>query len=94
MPLSTVPTSTTTPQVVMATCPLANCAPGSQATVVGLGCSPDEGCRLRALGLYEGSQVCVVEARHCMLVDVRGTRLALGNDLTAGITVQLERRSA
>lgn len=88
----TAPHSST--QVVMATCALANCAPGSQATVVGLGCSPDEGCRLRALGLYEGSQVCVVEARHCMLVDVRGTRLALGNDLTTGITVQLERRSA
>ncbi len=91
---STKTAPNTAHQVVMATCPLANCAPGSQATVVGLGCSPDEGCRLRALGLYEGSQVCVVEARHCMLVDVRGTRLALGNDLTAGITVQLERRSA
>ncbi len=90
----TMPTPSAAQQVVIATCPLANCAPGSQATVVGLGCSLDEGCRLRALGLYEGSQVCVVEARHCMLVDVRGTRLALGNDLTAGITVQLERRSA
>jgi Fe2+ transport system protein FeoA len=55
---------------------------------VDIACSPDEGCRLRALGLYEGSSICVVESRHCMLLDVSGTRLALGNALTSGITVQ------
>jgi len=73
------------------TCALASCVPGSRATVVNIACAPDEGCRLRALGLYEGSCLHVVDSRHCMLVDVRGTRLALGNALTSGITVQLER---
>jgi Fe2+ transport system protein FeoA len=73
------------------TCALAACTPGSRATVVDIACSADEGCRLRALGLYEGSKVCVVDSRHCMVLDVRGTRLALGKALTTGITVQPER---
>lgn len=75
----------------MRTCALASCLPGSRATVVEMACSADEGCRLRALGLYEGSSVCVIDSRHCMVLDVRGTRLALGNALTAGITVQPDR---
>jgi Fe2+ transport system protein FeoA len=56
--------------------------------VVDIGCAPDEACRLRALGLCEGTDVSVIDARHAMLLDVRGTRLALGSALTAGITVQ------
>lgn len=70
------------------TCALAACGAGSRATVVDIGCAPDEACRLRALGLCEGTDVSVIDARHAMLVDVRGTRLALGSALTAGITVQ------
>ncbi|MEP7381346.1 MAG: FeoA family protein [Gemmatimonadota bacterium] len=73
------------------TCALAACLPGSRATVVDIVCSADEGCRLRALGLYEGSRVCVIDSRHCMVLDVRGTRLALGQALTTGITVQPDR---
>lgn len=73
------------------TCALASCLPGSRATVVDIACSADEGCRLRALGLYEGSRVCVIDSRNCMVVDVRGTRLALGQALTTGITVQPDR---
>jgi Fe2+ transport system protein FeoA len=38
--------------------------------------------------LCEGTDVSVIDARHAMLLDVRGTRLALGSALTAGITVQ------
>ncbi|MBK6487294.1 MAG: ferrous iron transport protein A [Gemmatimonadetes bacterium] len=72
-------------------CALAQCLPGSRATVVDIACSADEGCRLRALGLYEGSRVCVIDSRHCMVLDVRGTRLALGQALTSGITVQPDR---
>jgi Fe2+ transport system protein FeoA len=56
--------------------------------VVDIGCASDEACRLRALGLCEGTDVSVIDARHAMLLDVRGTRLALGSALTAGITVQ------
>lgn len=70
------------------TCLLAACAAGSRATVVDIGCATDEACRLRALGLCEGTDVSVIDARHAMLLDVRGTRLALGSALTAGITVQ------
>ena len=70
------------------TCALASCRPGSRATVVDIGCATDEACRLRALGLCEGTDVSVIDARHAMLLDVRGTRLALGSALTAGITVQ------
>lgn len=70
------------------TCALASCLPGSRATVVDIGCGSDEACRLRALGLCEGTDVSVIDTRHAMLLDVRGTRLALGSALTAGITVQ------
>jgi Fe2+ transport system protein FeoA len=55
---------------------------------VDVACGPDEACRLRALGVCEGASVNVIDVRHCMLLEVRGTRLALGDALTAGITVQ------
>lgn len=72
-------------------CTLSQCRPGSRATVLGLdACGSDEACRLRALGLCEGTSVSVIDARHAMVLDVRGTRLALGSALTAGITVQLQ----
>ena len=70
------------------TCLLAACSAGARATVVEMRCGENEACRLRALGLCEGASVNVVDTRHAMLVDVRGTRLALGRALTAGITVQ------
>lgn len=76
------------PATLPAACPLAACAPGARATVLALCCGHAEACRLRALGFSEGTQVDVVDARHAMLLDVRGTRLALGRALTAGITVQ------
>jgi len=52
-----------------------------------MACGEVEACRLRALGLCEGASVSVVDRRHCMLLEVRGARLALGAALTAGITV-------
>jgi Fe2+ transport system protein FeoA len=70
------------------TCALAACAAGSRATIVDIACSADEACRLRALGVCEGTSVNVIDARHAMLLEVRGTRLALGSAITAGITVQ------
>lgn len=78
-----------TQPVSQRTCALASCRPGSRATVVDIGCATDEACRLRALGLCEGTDVSVIASRHAMLLDVRGTRLALSSALTAGITVQL-----
>ena len=69
-------------------CLLASCATGARATVLELRCSDADACRLRALGLCEGASVSVVDARHSMLLEVRGTRLAVGKAITAGITVQ------
>ncbi|QJR36155.1 FeoA family protein [Gemmatimonas groenlandica] len=70
------------------TCALNACAAGTRVTVVDIECSGDEACRLRALGFCEGTSVNVIDARDAMLLEVRGTRLALGSALTAGITVQ------
>lgn len=66
---------------------LAQCERGSRATVLSMGCGEAEACRLRSLGLCEGASVSVVSSRHCMLLEVRGSRLALGSAITAGITV-------
>ncbi len=71
-----------------ATCALRACAKGTRVTVVDLECSGDEACRLRALGFCEGTSISVIDDRDAMVLDVRGTRLALGSALTAGITVQ------
>ncbi|MCU0626610.1 MAG: ferrous iron transport protein A [Gemmatimonadaceae bacterium] len=68
-------------------CRLGDCASGQTATVVELRCGESEACRLRALGLVEGSTVNIVDQRHCMLLDVRGARLALSHAITNGITV-------
>ncbi len=70
-------------------CLLSECRSGSRATVVGLeGCHLDDACRLRALGICEGSTLGVVAARHAMILDVRGTRLALGRSLATAVMVQ------
>jgi Fe2+ transport system protein FeoA len=74
--------------VELRACCLAACRAGSRATVVDLACDDVDACRLRALGLNEGTIVSVVDARHGTLLDVRGTRLALGAALTERITVQ------
>ena len=79
--------TTASAAVVAGSCPLAACASGARATVLAMGCGDAEACRLRALGLCEGASVSVVEKRHCMLLEVRGARLALGASITAGITV-------
>ena len=72
-----------------ASCSLAACAAGARATVLEVRCGEAEACRLRALGLCEGASVSVVGSpRHCMLLDVRGSRLAVGTALSAAITVR------
>jgi ferrous iron transport protein A len=69
-------------------CALASCAAGARATVLEMRCDDVQACRLRALGVCEGACVSVLDARHAMLLEVRGTRIALGKALTAGITVR------
>ena len=69
-------------------CALASCSAGALATVVSMRCDDVQACRLRALGVCEGARVSVLDARHAMVLEVRGTRIALGKALTAGITVR------
>ena len=68
-------------------CSLVACVNGGSAVVVQVSCPAADACRLRALGVYEGARVVVVDARNGLLLDVRGSRLALGTALAASITV-------
>ena len=68
-------------------CPLGACATGCRAAVLGMECESAEASRLRSLGLFEGACVTVVDSRNGMLLDVRGSRLALGEGLASAIRV-------
>ena len=68
-------------------CALSACLGGSRVTVLDVGCGDAEACRLRALGLCEGASVNVVRSRDHTLLEVRGSRLAVGAALASGITV-------
>ncbi len=81
-------------ELPVCTCPLVDSAAGAEATVVAIACADRDACRLRAMGVYEGAQVSVIGKKHCLLVDVSGTRLALGADLAEGITVRTQGRAA
>lgn len=70
-----------------AACPLASCARGSRAAVIRMECEGAEACRLRSLGLFEGSCVRVLDSQDGLLLEVRGARLALGATLAKAITV-------
>lgn len=69
-------------------CPLGACAPGSRATVLCIACPAHDAQRLRTLGLFEGAHVGIVDARSGIVLDVRGSRLALGGAIVAAITVR------
>jgi Fe2+ transport system protein FeoA len=56
--------------------------------VVEMSCGDQDACRLRALGVCEGAHVNVVDARHATLLEVRGTRIAIGRALSDGIVVR------
>jgi Fe2+ transport system protein FeoA len=68
-------------------CPLAECERGCRAAVLRMECAGEEAHRLRNLGLYEGSCVTIVDRQDGYLLDVRGSRLALGSQLAHSITV-------
>lgn len=71
----------------MESCALMACTTGNRAVVVRVGCEGAEACRLRALGIYEGARVSVVDSRNGLLLQVRGARLAIGAAVAAAITV-------
>jgi threonine dehydrogenase-like Zn-dependent dehydrogenase/Fe2+ transport system protein FeoA len=68
-------------------CPLGVCAVGCQATILGISCPAGDAQRLRSLGLFEGARVGIIDTRSGMVLDIRGSRLALGWEIVAGITV-------
>lgn len=70
-----------------AECPLAACASGCRAAVLRMDCDHDEATRLRGLGLFEGSCIQVLDSRNGMLLEVKGSRLALGQALASAIRV-------
>jgi Fe2+ transport system protein FeoA len=70
-----------------ATCPLAHCRSGHRAVVVRVDCATADACRLRALGVYEGARVDVLDSRNGLLLQVRGSRIALGAAVAASIAV-------
>jgi len=70
-----------------AECPLAACASGCRAAVLRMECDQAEAHRLRHMGLFEGSCVQVLDSRNGMLLEVKGSRLALGAALASSIKV-------
>lgn len=69
-------------------CALAACASGCRAAVLGMECEGGEAHRLRHLGLFEGACVTVLDSRNGMLLEVKGSKLALGAGLASSIRVQ------
>ena len=70
-----------------AECPLAACASGCKAAVLRMECEHGEAHRLRGMGLFEGSCVRVLDSRNGMLLEVKGSKLALGETLARTIKV-------
>lgn len=68
-------------------CPLGVCDVGCQAMILGISCPAGDAQRLRSLGLFEGARVGIIDTRSGMVLDIRGSRLALGWEIVAGITV-------
>ncbi|HEX5726787.1 MAG TPA: FeoA family protein [Longimicrobiaceae bacterium] len=75
------------PAARCAECPLAACANGCQAAVLRMDCPHPEAHRLRGMGLFEGACVRVIDSRNGMLLEVKGSKLALGSALASAITV-------
>jgi len=50
-------------------------------------CEHGEAHRLRGMGLFEGSCVRVLDSRNGMLLEVKGSKLALGDGLARTIQV-------
>ena len=72
-------------------CPLGSCPSGTRATIVCVACPALDAQHLRTLGLFEGTRVGIVDSRSGMVLDVRGSRLALGQGVVDGITVRRDR---
>lgn len=70
-------------------CALTACAVGAPAQVLRVECPAADACRLRALGVYEGARLVVLDGRNGYLLDVRGARLAVDRRTAATIVVRV-----
>ena len=72
-----IPCEQECPLACDAPCPLLALPIGTRARILSLGCPLADASRLRVLGVFEGARVRIVDRRHGVLLDVRGSRLAL-----------------
>ena len=65
---------------------------GKQYRIQGLYVDPGITRRLQALGLNDGTVITVLKRKHqgALIIQVRGTRLALGKYISSGIEVSEE----
>jgi Fe2+ transport system protein FeoA len=67
-------------------CRIADLPVGVRAIVVRVACPQADAHRLKVLGLFEGSAISIVDRRSGVLLEVRGSRLAIATTLAASIT--------
>lgn len=70
-------------------CALTACTVGAPALVLRVECPAADACRLRALGVYEGARLVVLDGRNGYLLDVRGSRLAVDRRTAETIVVRM-----
>ncbi len=70
-------------------CALTACTVGAPALVLRVECHAADACRLRALGVYEGARLVVLDGRNGYLLDVRGARLAVDRRTAQSIVVRV-----
>jgi Fe2+ transport system protein FeoA len=80
--------SANAPALAADQCPLGACATGQRATVVCVACPAHDARRLRTLGVFEGAELAVIGKRSGILLDVRGSRLALDTAIAMAVTVR------
>lgn len=66
-------------------CALASLPVGVRAVVVRLACPQAEAEHLRVMGVFEGASIGIVDRGSGFLLDVSGSRLAIGGSLAAAI---------
>ena len=67
-------------------CRVADLPVGVRAIVVHVACGEADAHRLKVLGLFAGAPISIVDRRSGVLLEVRGSRLAIAATLAAAIT--------
>ncbi|HVX41130.1 MAG TPA: FeoA family protein [Gemmatimonadaceae bacterium] len=69
-------------------CALSSLPAGVRAVIITVGCPFSEASRLRALGVFEGARVGIVERCGGLHIEVHGSRLAIDAIVAASILVE------